>query len=72
MRPERFFVSKRFLWPNWQADDIRTEQWTEGYHWYAYVGDVQVKEGDTVKWASEEEARAAAFRYIGIDTIIIA
>jgi hypothetical protein len=30
------------------------------YHWYAYLGDVQLKDGDKEKWDTREEAEAFA------------
>lgn len=36
--------------------DICISQFTGGTHYYAYVGDMQIREGENLKWNSYEEA----------------
>ena len=70
--PELTIVFDKFAWPGWQASDIKVEQWADGYHWYAYVGNVQIKDGDTIKWPTKYEAFKAAMGYVGVDAFTIA
>lgn len=69
--PELTIVFDKFAWPGWQVSDIKVEQWADGYHWYAYVGGIQIKDGDTVKWPTEYEAFKAAMGYVGVDSFTI-
>lgn len=48
------------IFPAFGRSDIRVERFKGGKHWYAYIGDMQVRNGDTMKWDTEEEARRAA------------
>jgi hypothetical protein len=63
--------------PCYSKNDIRVLTWeTEeqktgkirpnnyNYHWYAYIGDVQLKDGDKVKWDTKEEAMAFAEKFV--------
>ena len=59
------FVWKNSLtFPKYSKNDIRIKRFQDGKHYYAYIGDVQVRDGDTLKWNTEEEAIAAATSYI--------
>ena len=46
------------VFPEYKREDIRIKQFPGGKHWYAYIGDLQVKgdSGQTVKWNTYEEA----------------
>lgn len=52
----QFFRRKELVFPDFKREDIRIKQFTNGMHWYAYIGDMQVRDGDTLKWNSREEA----------------
>ena len=58
------YNSEKLRWPVFGEDDIRIKQWPGGTHYYAYIGPVQVKIGDTLKWSSESDARTAAMAYV--------
>ena len=51
-------------WYKFDKNDIRIEKFPYGAHYYAYVGDVQVKDGTTLKWNTYEEARRQAEKYV--------
>lgn len=36
------------------------KQFRGGSHWYAYIGDMQVRNGEELKWNTQEAARSAA------------
>lgn len=44
------------VFPSFTKDQIRVKQFTGGEHFYAYIDDMQVRDGDTVKWNTYEEA----------------
>lgn len=58
------YDSEELRWPVFRESDVRIKQWPGGTHWYAYVGPIQVKSGDKVKFDSESDARAAAMAYV--------
>lgn len=35
------------------------------YHWYAYIGDVQIKDGEKQKWDTREECEEFVRKYFG-------
>lgn len=45
-----------FVFPNFTKDDIRVSKFPGGTHYYAHVGPMEVRDGDTVKWFSYDEA----------------
>lgn len=51
----------------WEMEDKKAGNFRSGYkyHYYAYVGDVQIKDGDKVKWDTYEEAYEFAKQFIG-------
>lgn len=62
---ENGFVRRKSLtWPNFTRNDIRIKQFPEGTHFYAYIDDVQVRNGDTLKWNTYGEAYEQALSYI--------
>ena len=46
----------RIEFPEFKRKDIRIKKFPLGNHWYAYVGDMQIRDGDKIKWNSYEEA----------------
>lgn len=58
------YESETLMWPVFSKEDIRIKKWPGGTHYYAYIGPIQVKESDTLKWDSESDARMAAMRYV--------
>lgn len=61
MKVEEYACSSTFT-----KDDIRIFQWGKGngFHFYAYVGDIEVKVGDGIKWETYEQAYKEALRYV--------
>lgn len=55
---------EKLVFPKFDKNDIRIEKFPYGAHYYAYVGDVQVKDGTTLKWNTYEEARRQAEKYV--------
>lgn len=58
------FVRKSVLeFPQYHDDEIRIRRFPDGSHYYAYIGDAQVRDGDVLKWDTYDEAYAQALRY---------
>lgn len=59
---------KKLTWPDFKRSEIRVKSFEGGEHFYAYIDDVQVKQGrgnDTImKWDTYDEAYRAALSYI--------
>lgn len=61
----QFVHRKTFIWPDFKESDIRiSKQPGGGTHYYVYIGDMELHEGENIKWMSESDARMAAKRYI--------
>ncbi len=56
----QFCRRKRLVFPCFKREDIRIKQFNGGRHWYAYVGDMQLRDGDCLKWNTKAAAQAAA------------
>lgn len=52
------------VWPDFTESDIRVKQFPGGEHWYAYVGSMEVHNGDTLRFGSKREAENAAMEII--------
>ena len=52
--------------PFYTDENIRIKQFPDGVHYYAYVGNTQVKDGTVVKWNTSEEAYKQAKKYINV------
>ena len=61
---EQFYDSEILKWPSFTKDDIKIEQFEGGDHYYVYLGNLQLRDGDKLKFNSKSEARAFAERYI--------
>ena len=59
-----FVHRDKLVFPNFKENEIRIKQFPNGEHWYAYIDDVQVRDGDTLKWNTYEEAYTQAKKYI--------
>lgn len=45
-----------FAFPNFTKSDIRISKFPGGQHYYAHIGPMEVRDGDTIKWSTREEA----------------
>ena len=73
---ERFLTravvySDNLVFPHFTEKDIRVETFESAdyrsnyqYHWYAYLGTIQLHDGDKMKWDTKAEAMEFARRYI--------
>lgn len=61
----------KILFPNYTEKDIRISRWGGGQHFYAKIGEIEVKEvvnGETVmKWNTRSEAYQKALTYCIVD-----
>ena len=56
----QFCRRKNLVFPDFKLSDIRVRKFSEGVHWYAYIDDMQVKNGENEKWNTFEAAQRAA------------
>ena len=56
----------QLVFPDFGKEQIRIKQFDGGKHYYAYIGDLQIKDGDKLKWDTYEEAYNQAISYINI------
>lgn len=59
-----FCRRKELIFPNFKKEDIRVKQFQGGQHWYAYIGDMQVRDKNQLKWNTQAEAQAAAEKLV--------
>ena len=59
------------VFPQFSENDIRVKTFENAdrrsnyqYHWYAYIGTIQIHDGGKMKWDTKEEAIEFARRYI--------
>lgn len=64
----QFCLRKELVFPNFKESDIRIKQFSGGKHFYAYIGDIQVRgrwDRNEMKWNSRDEAYNRALELIG-------
>lgn len=52
----QFIRRKELIFPDFKKDEIRVKQFPGGEHFYAYIDDLEVRDGDIIKWNTYEEA----------------
>ena len=57
----------KLIWPDFKIDQIKIEKFPNGEHFYAYIDSMQVRDGDTLKWNTYEEAYNQALQYVTDD-----
>lgn len=63
--PKYDFVHReKLIFPDFKQNQIRIEKFPYGNHFYAYIGDTQVRCGDVLKWNTYEEAYKCALEYV--------
>lgn len=60
----QFCRRKELIFPDFKKEDIRVRRFEGGCHWYAYIGDMQVRNGTELKWNTKEAAQRAAERIV--------
>lgn len=46
----------KIIFPDFRVNQIKVEKFPGGDHFYAYIDDMQVRDGDILKWNTYEEA----------------
>ncbi len=64
---DQFCRRKEMIFPNFKKEEIRIKQFNGGTHYYAYIGDMQVRNGSELKWSTYDEAYQSALSIV-IDT----
>lgn len=63
--PKYDFVHREnLIFPDFKKEDIRIKKFEGGQHYYAYIDDMQVRDGDTLKWNTYDEAYRQAEKLI--------
>ena len=44
------------IFPDFKIDQIKIESFPGGKHFYAYIDNMPVRDGDTIKWDTYKEA----------------
>lgn len=56
----QFCRRKELVFPNYSKKDIRIKRFEGGFHYYAHIGDLEVRDGERMKWDNYEDAYAMA------------
>lgn len=56
LKYSQFCHRKELVFPNFVESEIRIKRFNNGTHYYAYIGDMQVRDVDRLKWDSFDEA----------------
>lgn len=56
----QFCRRREFVYPDFEISDIRVKRFTGGNHYYAFIGDMQVRNANGTKWNRREDAYQAA------------
>lgn len=59
-----FCRRKELIFPDFKEYDIRIKRYPYGNHYYAYIGDMQVRKGTDIKWNSHDAAYKCALSII--------
>lgn len=65
LKYDQFVWRDNLVFPNYTLEDIRIKQFDGGKHYYAYVGDVQLRNGEMLKWDSYNDAYNFASAVVG-------
>ncbi len=62
----QWITKDKLVFPDFKKNQIKIEKFPMGNHYYAYIDGLQVRNGDTLKWNTYEEAYQQALNYISI------
>lgn len=54
------------IFPNYTEKDIKVESFEGGKHFYLYIGNIQFRDGDKLKWDTYDEAYKFGLKELGI------
>lgn len=60
----QFVWRDELVFPNFPENEIHIKHFPGGKHFYAYIGDMQVRDGDVLKWNTYEEAMEQAKKVV--------
>lgn len=62
----QFCRRKNLVFPDFKESDIRIKKYGDGgNHYYAFIDDMQVRDGDILKWNTREAAYNMALKVLG-------
>lgn len=59
-----FIRKDELVFPDFKKSEIKIEKFPNGTHYYAYIDNNQVRDGDTLKWDTYQDAYEHALAYI--------
>ncbi len=57
-------IKDKLIFPDYKITDIQINQFPGGTHWYAYIGNMQIKNGPIEKWDNYQEAYEYAKKFV--------
>ena len=52
----QWYDSEKLIFPDFDKSQIKVERFPAGEHYYTYIDNMQVRDGDTLKWDTYDEA----------------
>lgn len=62
-----FVYRDKIIFPDFKKSEIKVSKFPYGSHYYAHIGDLEVRDGDTIKWNTYEEAYNMALKMLESD-----
>lgn len=59
-----WYTSDSLIYPQFKKSELRIKKFPGGIHYYAYIGDLQLRDNDTIKWNTYEEAYDYAKQFL--------
>lgn len=60
----QFVIKDSLIFPEFKEDQIRVSRFPGGSHFYAYIGDMQLRDGSKTKWNTYKAAYEYALSFI--------
>ena len=61
---DQFLYKDELIYPDFKKEEIRVKKFPGGTHFYAYIGNMEVRDGDIVKWNTYQEAYDVAAKLV--------
>lgn len=60
----QWYDSEKLIFPDFHKSQIKVERFPAGKHFYAYIDNMQVRDGDMLKWNTYDEAYKKALQFV--------
>ena len=61
---DQFLYKNELIYPDFKKEEIKIKRFPGGIHFYAYIGNMEVRDGNTIKWNTYQEAYEVAAKLV--------